>query len=44
MDTKITYLIGVIVGAGIGFLVMNYQVTDLRGKLSDSQMQYVTLL
>jgi hypothetical protein len=44
MDPKITYLIiGLVVGAGIGFFAINYQITDLRGKLSDSQMQYISL-
>ena len=44
MDPKITYIIiGLIVGAGAGYLAVNTQAVDLRGKLSDAQMQYVTL-
>jgi len=44
MDPKITYIvIGLIVGAGVGYLAVNSQAVDLRGKLSDAQMQYVTL-
>jgi hypothetical protein len=44
MDPKITYIvIGLIVGAGVGYLAVNSQVVDVRGKLSDAQMQYVTL-
>jgi hypothetical protein len=44
MDTRITYIIiGLVVGAGIGYFAISTQVNDLRGRLSDSQMQYVTL-
>jgi len=44
MEQKIIYLlIGLLVGAGIGYFAINYQITDLRGKLSDSQIQYVSL-
>ena len=44
MDTRINYVvIGLIIGAGIGYFAVSTQVTDLRGRLSDTQMQYVTL-
>lgn len=44
MEQKIIYLIiGLIVGAGVGYFAINYQVTDIRGKLSDSQIQYTAL-
>jgi hypothetical protein len=44
MDNRITYLIiGIVVGAGIGYFAISTQVTDLRGRLSDTQMQFVTL-